>query len=112
MAAIQNCLNIFLQKEFMFIILLKFSKNRDLAGKFMEGHMKWLNQGFDEGVFLLAGSLKPNLGGAIIAKNSSIELIQNRINQDPFIIENIVESEILEINPSKMDDRFTDLLKE
>ncbi len=96
----------------MFVILLKFSKNRELAGKFMEGHMKWLNQGFDEGAFLLAGSLMPNSGGAIIAKKSSIESIQNRINQDPFIIEKIVESEILEINPSKMDNRFIDLLKQ
>ncbi|MNL24033.1 hypothetical protein D3C87_1454510 [compost metagenome] len=73
--------------------------------------MKWLEQGFDDGVFILAGSIKPNLGGAIIAKNSSIELIKHRANQDPFVIEKIVESEVIEISPSKMDDRLSDLLK-
>lgn len=95
----------------MFIILLKFSENRQHASKFMEAHMKWLEQGFDDGVFILAGSIKPNLGGAIIAKNSSIELIKYRANQDPFVIEKIVESEVIEISPSKMDDRLSDLLK-
>ena len=51
----------------MFVILLKFSANRDQAGQFMEGHMAWLKKGFDDGVFLMAGSLKPDLGGGIMA---------------------------------------------
>jgi uncharacterized protein YciI len=96
----------------MFIILLKFSKNREHASKFMDAHMKWLKQGFDDEVFILAGGIKPHSGGAIIAKNSSIELIKSRVTQDPFVIQNIVEFEILEINPSKMVEGFTELLKE
>lgn len=37
----------------MFIVLLKFSKNRDQAGEFKEGHMKWLKQGFDADPFVV-----------------------------------------------------------
>ena len=43
----------------MFIVLLKFSDNKAKAGQFMDSHKAWLKRGFDDGVFLLAGSLKP-----------------------------------------------------
>lgn len=96
----------------MYVILLKFSENREQASRYMNAHLEWLNLGFSEGVFILAGSLKPKLGGAIIAKGSSLEMIQKRVDLDPFVSEKIVESEILEISPSKMDERFSTLLQE
>ena len=40
----------------MFIVYLKFSANRSRAGEFMDGHNAWLKAGFDDGVFVLAGS--------------------------------------------------------
>ena len=43
----------------MFIVLLKFSSNKANAAQWMEGHKAWLQRGFDDGVFMLAGSLKP-----------------------------------------------------
>lgn len=54
----------------MSIVLLKFSDNKANAGQFMEGHNAWLKRGFDEGVFLLAGTIQPKLGGGIIAHTS------------------------------------------
>ncbi len=95
----------------MYIILLKFSKNRGLASKYMDEHIEWLKQGFEDGVFIVAGSIKPNSGGAIVAIQSTMEQIQNRVNQDPFVVEKIVEPEVVEINPSKMDDRLLSIIK-
>ena len=43
----------------MFVILLRFSDNKGKAGQFIEGHKEWLKRGFDDEVFLLAGSLQP-----------------------------------------------------
>ena len=51
----------------MFMVLLKFSGNKGQAGQFMAGHKDWLERGFADGVFLLAGSLQPGLGGGIVA---------------------------------------------
>ena len=56
----------------MFIVLLKFSANKSQAGQYMEGHNTWIKQGFDDGVFLLVGSLQPNAGGGIVAHNISL----------------------------------------
>ena len=90
----------------MFMVVLRFSANKDRAGKFMEGHREWLQRGFDDGVFLLAGSLKPDQGGGIMAHNTSMPDLQRRIDDDPFVAENIVSAEILEIAPSKADERL------
>lgn len=95
----------------MFIVLLKFSANRDQAGQYMPGHRHWLQQGFNDGVFMLAGSLQPVLGGSIFAHNTTREALQDRIARDPFVQENVVTPEILEIMPSRVDDQLRFLLE-
>jgi uncharacterized protein YciI len=94
----------------MFVVLLKFSDNKANASQFMEGHKEWIKRGFDDGVFLLAGSLQPKLGGGIVAHNTSLPDLQNRVNTDPFVAENVVKAEILEIAPAKADARLNFLL--
>jgi len=94
----------------MFIVSLRFSDNKAKAGQFMEGHKAWLQRGFDDGVFLLAGSLQPNLGGGVFADNTSLGDLQDRVNDDPFVAEKVVTAEIVEITPSKADERLQFLL--
>jgi len=94
----------------MFIVLLKFSDNKAAASQHMEGHKAWLKQGFDDGVFLLAGSLQPNLGGGILAHNASLSELQQRVNDDPFVAENAVDAEIIELAAAKADERLSFLL--
>lgn len=94
----------------MFIILLKFSANKSQAAEFMQGHKVWIKQGFDDGVFLTVGSLQPNAGGGIIAHKTSLAEIQERVNKDPFVMEDIVSAEIIEINPTETDERLAFLL--
>ena len=94
----------------MFIVLLKFSDNKATASQHMEGHKAWLKQGFDDGVFLLAGSLQPNLGGGILAHNASLSELQQRVNDDPFVVENVVSAEIIELAAAKADERLSFLL--
>lgn len=94
----------------MFIVLLKFSSNKSQAGQFMEGHKEWIERGIEDGVFALVGSLQPNLGGGIVAHNTSLPELQRRVNDDPFVAENIVSSEIIEITPARVDERLKFLL--
>jgi uncharacterized protein YciI len=90
----------------MFIVLLRFSDNKGQAGQFMDGHNDWLRRGFDDDVFLLAGSLQPSQGGGVMAHNTTLTDLQNRVNEDPFVAENVVSAEILEITPAKADERL------
>jgi uncharacterized protein YciI len=90
----------------MFIVLLNFSGNKGQASQFMEGHNEWIRRGFDDGVFLLVGSLQPQLGGGIAAHNTTLADLQSRVNADPFVAQNVVTAEILEITPAKADERL------
>jgi len=94
----------------MFVISLKFSEQKNRAGDFMQGHKEWIKQGFEQGIFLLVGNLQPNLGGGIIAHKISRSALQAKIEEDPFVAENIVTAEIIEITPSKTDKRLEFLL--
>lgn len=85
----------------MFVVLLKFSTNKANASQFMDGHNSWLKDGFAKGTFLLAGTIQPKLGGAILAHSATHEEMQAIVKEDPFVSENVVTAEIIEITPSK-----------
>jgi len=89
-------------EEFMFIVLLKFSENKAQAGEYMQSHNEWIKQGFADSVFLLVGSIEPGQGGTVIAHNTSLEDLQQRVGEDPFVAENIVSAEIIEFSPLRI----------
>jgi len=90
----------------MFVVTLKFSANKARARDLMGGHNDWIRRGFEEGVFLLVGNLQPNQGGGIVAHNTSLPDLQARVNDDPFVAEGVVSAEIIEIAPSRVDERL------
>lgn len=94
----------------MFIVLLRFADDKSKAGALMNDHNAWIKHGFDDGVFLMAGSLKPNLGGSVMAHNTSLEDLRRRVNDDPFVAQKVVSADILEIAPSRADERLAFLL--
>ena len=94
----------------MYIVFLKFSDKKSQAGQFMDGHKLWVKRGFEDGVFLLAGSLEPGLGGGILAHKTSLADLQGRVNEDPFVAEGVVKAEIIELEPGKADERLQFLI--
>lgn len=86
----------------MFVVLLRFSAQKERAAAFMEAHKLWIKQGFDDGCFLLTGSLASQGGGAVIAHGLSRTELEARLEADPFVREGIVTAEIVEITPSRV----------
>lgn len=96
----------------MFVIQLRFSMNKANAGQFMDGHNAWLKGGFAKGTFLLAGTIQPKLGGAVLAHNVTLEQIQAIVKEDPFVAQDVVIAEIIEITPSKAAPQLEFLLQQ
>ncbi|NRG16722.1 hypothetical protein HPQ64_03350 [Rhizobiales bacterium] len=94
----------------MFIVLLKFSENKARAGEFMDDHKAWIQRGFENGTFVLMGSLQPNLGGALLAHDTTLSDLESFVGEDPFVVEKIVTPEILEITASRADERLSFLI--
>jgi uncharacterized protein YciI len=90
----------------MFVVLLTFSDNRAQASQFMADHNAWIRRGFDDGVFLVTGSLQPGRGGGILAHHTSRADLETRVKNDPFVAHGVVSSEILEITPAQTDERL------
>ena len=90
----------------MFIVLLKFSENKARAAEFMDGHKAWIQKGFADGVFAVVGSLQPEGGGAVLARGVNREALEMRVQEDPFVSQKVVEAEIHEIAPSRVDERL------
>ncbi len=76
----------------------------------MDGHKNWIKRGFDDGIFVLSGSLQPKSGGAVVAHNTSLSQLQERVNDDPFVAQNIVSAEIIEISASQTDELLAFLM--
>ncbi|GGK98609.1 hypothetical protein Ppa06_66810 [Planomonospora parontospora subsp. parontospora] len=96
----------------MFVVLLRFSADKSAAERYMPGHQEWIERGVDDGVFLLVGGIQPGLGGAIVAHGTSRDDLEARVAADPFVEQDIVSAEIVEIAPWLADDRLKFLLAE
>lgn len=94
----------------MYIIFLRFGHNRALAGQWMVGHGQWIQQGIDDGVFLVAGSLDNAQGGAILAASIEKDALLERVQLDPFVVHGVVVPEVQAIAPSRMVPGMAELL--
>ncbi len=95
----------------MFIITLNLTGDKAKAAEFMADHNAWIAQGFDDGVFVVVGSLTPQSGGAIIALGGDREAIMGRVAADPFVREGIATPHIQQVVPARVDTRLA-FLKE
>ena len=90
----------------MFVITLRFA-DKSRAPLHKQRHNEWLQRGFGEGIFLLAGALQPEAGGAILATGCTRTDLETRVQADPFVAEGIVTADILEITPGRTDERLS-----
>ena len=95
----------------MFCIFLKFSSNKSQAAAHMAEHKRWIDQGFEDGIFLVTGGLAGNQGGMVLAYNTTREALEMRVALDPFVAEKVVEAEIVEMTPHRTEERLQFLLK-
>jgi len=90
----------------MFIVVLRFGANKAKAPEFMDAHNAWIARGFDDGVFLLVGGLQPQQGGVFLAQATDRPALEAFIRQDPFVKHGIVEMDVLEVDPGRVDARL------
>lgn len=90
----------------MFLVLLRFADNKAAAADHLAAHETWIRRGFDDGEFLVVGTIQPGVGGAILAHGGTRSSLEQRLAEDPFIAERVVVPEIIEIAPNLTDERL------
>lgn len=95
----------------MYIVFLRFGTHRDQAGAWMAEHRQWIQQGIDDGLFLLAGSLDNAQGGVVLVASSDGDAVRARVGRDPFVVHGVVTPEVVAVTPARMADGMAGLLR-
>ncbi|CAH1666326.1 YciI family protein [Chelatococcus asaccharovorans] len=90
----------------MFLILLSYTKPLDEVDLWLDDHKAWVKQGFDDGVFVLAGGQSPRVGGVVIAIGETREQVESRAARDPFVHKGVAAAQVIEVRPSTLDARL------
>lgn len=80
-------------------VTLTYLTQPDAISAYLDAHKQWLVRGFNEGKILFAGPLSNGAGGYILFQGDSTSEVQNFLQNDPFIMHNIVDAEIIGIEP-------------
>jgi uncharacterized protein YciI len=88
----------------MFIIELIYKADLAQIDAHMRAHVKFLNEHYAAGHFLISGRKIPRDGGIIVAVGDSREQIESIILQDPFCKRGLADFRIIEFRASQRAD--------
>ena len=85
----------------MFIVTLTYLKPVEDVDALMPGHIEWLNQGYDDGLFVASGRRIPRTGGVILARSGDEQALVDFLARDPFAIHGAARFDIVEFSATK-----------
>lgn len=85
----------------MYIISLTYKVPLENIDQHLEGHIAYLNEQYERGVFLMSGKKEPRTGGVILAKANNKKEVLQVVEKDPFHIHQLADYEIIAFHPSK-----------
>ncbi|HYD67194.1 YciI family protein [Azospirillum sp.] len=85
----------------LFIIDLTYVAPLDAVDAHLDEHVRFLERGYAEGLFLVSGPKVPRSGGVIIARAESRETLMAALAQDPFHRHGLAEYAVTEMVPRK-----------
>jgi len=90
----------------MFVIVIRYKVPLSQIDSALADHRGWLDKGFNDGVFILAGPQNPRTGGVIMAHNTTREDLLTRLSEDPFNRLGLSDFEIIDVAARKTDPRL------
>ena len=85
----------------MFLIELTYTADLEKIDAAMKSHMRWLNQQYAAGHFLVSGRKIPRDGGVIIATGASREAVEAIAAEDPFVANGLATVRVVEFRASQ-----------
>lgn len=92
------------------VITLSYTAPIDAVDEQMSAHVAWLTQGFDRGLFLVAGRQVPRVGGVILSRGQRAE-VEALAATDPFITSGVATFTVTEVAASMAADQLSTLLE-
>ncbi|MCT9870035.1 YciI family protein [Paenarthrobacter aurescens] len=93
----------------MFVVSLTYKVPDEIVDFHRPGHMAWLKDAFDGGIFLASGRRVPATGGVLLSKVDRATLDAS-LAQDPFYSNGVAEFEIIEFTATSVAEGYENLL--
>ncbi|MDQ1050061.1 YciI family protein [Streptomyces sp. V4I2] len=85
----------------MFVLELTYTAPLDAVDAVLEAHVAWLDELYEQGVFLASGPKNPREGGVILAVAGDRAWIEGIAAGDPFVTAGVCEYRIAEFAATK-----------
>ena len=85
----------------MFVLLLTYTKPLEEVDALMRDHMKWLNEQYAAGRFMVSGRQIPRTGGVILARGDDRDEIEAVAADDPFVKGGVATYEAIQFRASQ-----------
>ena len=93
----------------MFVVSLTYKVPDEIVDFHRPGHMAWLKEAFDGGVFVASGRRVPAVGGVLLS-NVDRAALDESLAKDPFYSNGVADFEIIEFNATTVADGYENLL--
>lgn len=93
----------------MFVVSLTYKVPDETVDFHRAGHMAWLKDAFDAGVFLASGRRVPAVGGVLLSKADRATLDAS-LAKDPFYINGVAEFAVIEFTATSVAEGYENLL--
>lgn len=93
----------------MYVISLSYKVPMDIVDFHLADHISWLQDAFDEGVFIAAGRKIPRIGGLLLSTTDR-DSLDASLAKDPFYVNGVAEFEVMEFHANRVAPGFDNLL--
>lgn len=84
----------------MFVVILTYIKPLDEVDRYLAAHREYLARHYAAGDFIASGPQTPRIGGVIMMKADSRQIVNSIIAEDPFHANGIADYLIVEFTPT------------
>jgi len=84
-----------------FIIEITYKVTFEELQGTLAAHRSFLDEGYEKGLLLMSGPQNPKVGGMVIARAETLEVIQEYFSRDPYHTEGLAEHRFVEFTPVK-----------
>ncbi|WP_395066162.1 YciI family protein [Flavobacterium sp.] len=95
----------------MFVLNITYKSNLEKIDQFLDEHIEFLNEQYRLGNFIVSGRKVPRTGGIILSNVNCKMILEKIIENDPFIINDLADYDLIEFIPNKTSKELNFLLE-
>lgn len=93
----------------MYVVSLTYKVAQEIVDLHVDAHMDWVNDAFDQGIFIASGRKVPRTGGVLLSKADRLTLDES-LAKDPFNVYGVADFDVVEFAVTRAAPGFENLL--